>query len=229
MSEIEYSGRDNLDVMACAYNYNRYLMSLILQCFDKRETLVDFGAGNGTFAAPAAAVGYNMLCIETDPILCKALADKQLPVQRDLETVADGSLPGIYSFNVLEHIEDDNAILSMWHRKLAPGGKLLVYVPAFQLLYSSMDRKVGHHRRYRKAELSAKLLRAGFVVEKARYADSIGFLASIAYRLFDKGNGNIDPGSLKLYDQWVFPMSLVFDKLLHSVLGKNVYALAHKP
>lgn len=228
MSEIEYSGRDNLDVMACAHNYNRYLMSLILQCFEKRQTLVDFGAGNGTFAAPAAASGYNMICIETDPILCQALADRKLNVQQNLETVPDGSLPGIYSFNVLEHIEDDDSILNMWHRKLSPGGKLLVYVPAFPLLYSSMDRKVGHHRRYRKAELSDKLVRAGFMVEKIRYADSIGFLASIAYRLFDKGNGNIDPGSLRLYDRWVFPVSLGLDNFLHALLGKNVYAVAHK-
>ncbi|MDR7148288.1 SAM-dependent methyltransferase [Hydrogenophaga palleronii] len=228
MSEIEYSGRDNLDIMACAHNYNGYLMSLVFQRFSKHGALVDFGAGNGTFAAPAVAAGYDVLCIETDPVLGKILEDKQLKVQRDLESVADNSLTGIYSFNVLEHIEDDDAVLSLWHRKLTPGGKLLIYVPAFPSLYSSMDRKVGHHRRYRKSGLRAQLLNAGFTVDNIKYADSLGFFATIVYRLHNNGEGNINPRSLQLYDKWIFPLSLRLDKVLHFFLGKNVYAFASK-
>lgn len=229
MSTIEYSGRDNLDVMAEARHYNRYLTDLILHWFDKKSgPLVDFGAGGGTFAVQVAQAGFDVSCIETDPVLADRLRRRGLRVASGLDAVPEGSLAGIYSLNVLEHIEDDDATLALWHRKLAPGGRLLVYVPAFQVLFSSMDRKVGHHRRYRKAGLTDKIRRAGFSLDTVRYADSLGFLAALLYRLIDRGQGDINPRMLRIYDRWVFPVSRLLDFLCSPLFGKNVYACVVK-
>jgi len=120
-------------------------------------------------------------------------------------------------------------VLQAWGRKLKPGGKVFVYVPAFQLLYTSMDRKVGHVRRYTRGELTRKLERAGLRVTQSRYADSIGFAATLAYKLTDKGQGDINPRMLTLYDRAVFPVSALFDNVLGWLLGKNTYAVAVKP
>ena len=229
MTTIEYSGRDNLDVMAEARHYNRYLTDLILHWFDKKSgPLVDFGAGGGTFAVQVAQAGFDVSCIETDPVLSDMLRLKGLHVASALDAVPDDSLAGIYSLNVLEHIEDDDATLALWHRKLAPGGRLLVYVPAFQVLFSSMDRKVGHHRRYRKAGLTEQIQRAGFSLDTVRYADSLGFLAALLYRFIDSGQGDINPRMLRIYDRWVFPVSRLLDLLCGPLFGKNVYACAIK-
>lgn len=229
MTTIEYSGRDNLDVMAEAQNYNRYLTHLILHWFEKKNGhLVDFGAGGGTFAVQVAQAGFDVSCVETDPVLSDMLRRKGLRVESALDAVPDASLAGIYSLNVLEHIEDDDAILSLWHRKLAPGGRLLVYVPAFAVLFSSMDRKVGHHRRYRKSGLVRQIERAGFELDTVRYADSLGFLAALLYRLTDGGKGDINPRMLRIYDRWVFPVSRLLDLAFGRLFGKNVYARAVK-
>lgn len=229
MSSIEYSGRDNLDVMAEARNYNRYLVNLILGCFEHRQQpLVDFGAGGGTFAVQMVQEGFHVTCIETDPVLTDMLRSKGLQVSGSLDATADGSLAGIYSLNVLEHIADDNATLALWHRKLAPGGRLLVYVPAFQVLFSSMDRKVGHHRRYRKTALALQLEQAGFELRTIRYADCLGFLATLLYRFIDDGRGDINPRMLRLYDRWIFPLSQSLDSVFGACFGKNVYACAIK-
>lgn len=229
MPSIEYSGRDNLDVMAEAHHYNRYLTNLIVYGFDRGQgPLVDFGAGGGTFAVQVAQAGFDVSCVETDPVLSDMLRRKGLRVDSALDAVPDASLAGIYSLNVLEHIEDDDAILSLWHRKLAPGGRLLVYVPAFAILFSSMDRKVGHHRRYRKPGLAGQIERAGFELDTVRYADSLGFFAALLYRLTDGGKGDVNPRMLRIYDRWVFPVSRLLDLVFGHSFGKNVYARAVK-
>lgn len=228
MEQTGYSGRDNLEVMREAKKYNEFLLDLILASASKGETMVDFGAGNGTYSLPVAAAGYSVVCVETDPALSLELASKGMTVLNELEQAEDASIDYIYSLNVLEHIEDDGAIAALWHRKLRPAGKLMVYVPAFQILYSSMDRKVGHIRRYRKTELSEKLRSAGFEIAESRYADSIGFLATLLYKLLGREDGTLNVKMLRLYDRWIFPISRLFDCVADSVGGKNVYVRAVK-
>jgi SAM-dependent methyltransferase len=231
MNQIEYNGRDNLDVMQEAKNYNRYLFDLILSSgrATNDSLLVDFGAGSGTFAIPVKAAGCRVICVETDPVLFANLAKRGLDVVSSLELIEDGSIDYLYSLNVLEHIEDDEAITQLWFQKLCPGGQLLVYVPAFQMLYSSMDRKVGHFRRYTKHKLIERLTHAGFEISEARYADSVGFLATLIFKVLDKGQGDVDLRMLRIYDRWVFPLSRLIDCVTYLFFGKNVYVRASKP
>ena len=228
MNQIEYSGRDNLEVMQEAKNYNKFLLDLIFSSAKNDDVLVDFGAGSGTFSFPLTLAGYRVICVENDPVLFAKLAEHGMTVFNDLEQVADESIDCIYSLNVLEHIEKDDAILSLWYRKLRPGGNVLVYVPAFEILFSEMDRKVGHFRRYNKIELCHKLRNAGFKIIKSRYADSFGFFATIVYKLLNRGDGSVDLNILKFYDRWVFPFSRFFDVVIYGLFGKNVYAMATK-
>ncbi len=76
--------------------------------------------------------------------------------------------------NVLEHIEDDRTTLRRLNEALAPGGKLLLLVPAFQALYGSLDRELGHYRRYSRKELTEKLEAAGFRIAELRYFNAAG-------------------------------------------------------
>ncbi len=224
-----YTGTENLEVMREAKNYNRYLLKLVSSHADRNERIVDFGAGTGTFALPMMAAGYNVSCVESDPTLARFLESKQLQVYPGLEKFSDGTVDYIYSLNVLEHTIDDHAVIALWYRKLTPGGTLLVYVPAFGVLYSSMDRRVGHYRRYRRRELCQSLQSAGFTVVRSRYADSLGFTATLVYKTLDKGMGQINVRLLKAYDRVVFPLSRALDCLLGSLFGKNLYVLAVKP
>lgn len=227
-AQTEYTGRDNLEVMALARNYNQFLVDKVLAVSQPQQLVVDFGAGAGTFSRPVAQAGRRLVCVETDATLCQALQDAGHQVAQDLEGLDDASVDCIYSLNVLEHIENDEAVLQTWGRKLKPGGQVLVYVPAFQILYTSMDRKVGHVRRYTRGELQYKLERAGLQVTRCRYADCIGFAATLVYKLTDQGRGDINPRMLKLYDRVVFPLSALLDAALGLLLGKNAYAVAVK-
>jgi glycosyltransferase involved in cell wall biosynthesis len=76
--------------------------------------------------------------------------------------------------NVLEHVEDDAAGLRQIHELLAPGGRLVLVVPMLRALYGEIDRAIGHHRRYQRAELVEKLEKAGFAVEHTQALNALG-------------------------------------------------------
>jgi SAM-dependent methyltransferase len=223
-----YTGVDNLEVMEEAENYNRFLLALIARQA-RGARVLDFGAGNGTFARPCRARGMDVTALEPDARLQAMLQEAGVPGVRDVADLPDATFDYAYSLNVLEHIADDVGALRDLLVKLKPGGRLLIYVPAFPVLYTSMDRKVGHVRRYTRETLSASVAAAGFRVHDVRYADSLGFVATLIFKGLDNGRGDVNRPLLKLYDRLVFPVSRVVDTLTHRWFGKNLVLIASRP
>ena len=224
-----YSGFYNLEVMTEAVNYNRFLLGLVKRWAPHQQLIIDFGAGIGTFAKAMVSQGFDVHCIEPDDRQRKHIEDSGLAASASIDAMTPNSVDYLYSLNVLEHIEDDQAVLINIYRSLKPGGAAFFYVPAFNLLYSSMDKKVGHYRRYTKNELMQKLHLAQFDVREIRYVDSAGFFASLLYRLIGNPKGEINPRALITYDKFIFPLSRCCDVILQYVFGKNVWAFVQKP
>ena len=223
-----YTGTDNLEVMREAVNYNRALLDLVKAQVRKSDRLLDFGAGTGTFATALAAEGYAVECVEPDPAQRAAIAQAGLRVYGDLAAIAPQSVDCVYTLNVLEHIEDDLATIRALGERLVVGGRLVVYVPAFPMLFTSMDRKVGHVRRYRRTDLRAKVETAGLTVLLSEYVDSLGFAATLAFRAFGSKSGDIDRDAVRAYDRFAFPLSRRLDRALNRVVGKNVLLVARR-
>jgi 2-polyprenyl-3-methyl-5-hydroxy-6-metoxy-1,4-benzoquinol methylase len=97
----EYSGTDNLEVMAEAVNYNKFLLTLIFSYAKRGDRIVDFGAGIGTFARELAQNGYRVHCIEPDTRQAQVITAAGLSVSASLEEVEDESVDYLYSLNVL--------------------------------------------------------------------------------------------------------------------------------
>lgn len=224
-----YTGVDNLEIMLEAENYNRYLLDLVGKHMGDARRVIDFGAGAGTFAAPVAALGVALTPVEPDPALRTTLAARGLAAADDVRSLPDAAFDYAYTLNVLEHIEEDTAALLALRAKLVPGGRLLVYVPAFPVLYTSMDSKVGHVRRYTRRTLVASVEAAGFAVDDVRYADSLGFLATLAFKLVGNDRGEIDRRAIRCYDRIGFPLSRALDRIVQRWFGKNLILLATNP
>jgi SAM-dependent methyltransferase len=230
MSEVAYTGADNLEAMEAATNYNRFLRDSILSAIPAGSTrILDFGAGTGTFAERIRSSGFSVTCLETDSGLSRKLRDMGFEVKSSLNAEDCGRWDCIYSLNVLEHIEDDRAAIDRIASSLRPGGTAFIFVPAHPLLYSAMDRKVGHVRRYSRAHMQRLLTGAGLKVEEIRYADSMGFLVTLAYKLFGNRTGDLDPTAVFLFDRLAFPVSLIVDRVVHPLFGKNLWVRARKP
>ncbi len=70
----------------------------------------------------------------------------------------------IVCLNVLEHLADDESVLSRLAGLLSPGGRLVLQVPNYPALFGSLDEAYGHHRRYTRTTIAEKLTGAGFTV-----------------------------------------------------------------
>lgn len=85
----------------------------------------------------------------------------------------------IGAFDVIEHIKDDCLVLRNLNRALKSGGRLFITVPQHRWLWSTIDEKAGHFRRYSFQELKKKVGEAGFEVE---YSTSfVSFLAPLMW------------------------------------------------
>jgi SAM-dependent methyltransferase len=224
-----YTGIENLEVMREAANYNRYLQSLVERHAAGARRVIDFGAGSGTFAIPCAAAGLALTAVEPDEQLRELLTAAGITAVADAAALPNEAFQYAYTLNVLEHIEDDVEALRVLRAKLVPSGRLFVYVPAFPVLFTSMDRRVRHVRRYTRATLRGSLEAAGFEIVMLRYADSLGFAATLLFKALDNGRGDVNRRLLRLYDRLAFPVSRALDALTHRWFGKNLLALAAKP
>lgn len=225
----EYSGAENLEVMDDAVNYNAYLSRLVRAYALPTDRILDFGAGIGTFSLPLKREGFDISCVEPDPRQLQRVTENEVPGFSDLAAVPDETYDYIFTLNVLEHVEDDQAALRDVARKLKHGGRLLIYVPAFQLLFSSMDRAVGHCRRYRLEDLSEQVSSAGFEIKEARYVDSVGFIASLAFKYIGSKDGSLNRNAVILFDRLAFPVSLLLDLATKRLFGKNLLIVAVRP
>jgi SAM-dependent methyltransferase len=221
------TGAENLEAMESAQNYHRFLVERVSREADPRRPVLDFGAGTGFHARALRAQGLDVTCVEADPILRRQMAGEGIPAVSSIDQCEPHAFGTVYSLNVLEHIEDDAAVLRDIHGRLGPGGKLVLYVPAFNLLFSEMDRRVGHFRRYRRRPLERLARTAGFQVLRSEYVDSAGFAASLIYRLARR-DGAISSRSVLVYDRLIFPASRVVDRLTRWAFGKNVLLVASR-
>lgn len=89
-------------------------------------------------------------------------------------------------FDVLEHVEDDAGALRAARALMAPGGAMLITVPAYKALFGPHDEALHHKRRYERAELLAKLRAAGLGVEKLTFINAALLPVAWALRWLDK-------------------------------------------
>ena len=228
--DFAYTGCDNLEVMAEAVNYNRFLVDSVLrQVPGPGARVLDFGAGSGTYASMLAERDVRPEVLEPDPALQDALAQMGHQVVDPAELDGEADVYDlIYSLNVLEHIKNDQQAVDDMARVLRPGGRLVVYVPAMEVLYTAMDAKVQHYRRYRRRQLERIIRNAGLQVIHSSYCDPLGFLATLVYRWFGRDDGTIAPLALRIYDRVAFPVSRALQAVCGRVVGKNVLVVATK-
>ena len=231
IDNLEFSGLNELLNNEVLKNYNSFIVSMAMKYASKTKTVVDFGAGIGTLSLIFRdKFNIQPLCLEIDKINKEYLEKRGFAIVSGLSTT-DGKVDLIFSSNVLEHIEDDLSVLSEMKNQLAEDGKIFLYLPAKMLLWSKLDEKVGHYRRYEYAELKEKCEQVGLTIEKLHFADSLGFFASLAMKLFgyneERGIGSVS--SLLFYDKWLLPISIVLDNIGFKYLfGKNIILVAHK-
>ncbi|MES1240756.1 MAG: glycosyltransferase [Acidobacteriota bacterium] len=173
--EDEY-GSHILHSLEKAQLFNRWMAQSIEPYVGARVLEIGAGIGNITsWLLPrdfyvASDINPHYL----DYLRNMALGKPYLDVDRiDLEDPAcferwQGRFDTVVCLNVLEHVRDPLQSLRNIYQALEPGGRLVLYVPQGQHLYSSLDEVLGHRCRYDKEMLGRELREAGFEVNLFR-------------------------------------------------------------
>jgi SAM-dependent methyltransferase len=143
-------------------------------------------------------------------------------------TAGDQLFGSAVTINVLERIEDDQALLREVRERLEPGGRLCIWAPTYQFLYSGFDARLGHVRRYRKRELEATVRLAGYELVEGRHVNLPGWLGWLVFcRLLRK-----EPTSAALVrnvDTWIVPVVRWFETRVRVPIGMSVFLVARNP
>ncbi|HSZ14100.1 MAG TPA: class I SAM-dependent methyltransferase [Solirubrobacteraceae bacterium] len=138
---------------------------------------------------------------------------------------ADDSFDLAVSLDVIEHLEDDLAALRELRRTVAPGGSLLVTVPAYQWLWSGHDEINHHHRRYTRRTLQRVAEQAGWSQLRTTYFNSLLLPAAVVLRVMERFNrAKTTETSL---DLWIppEPLNLLLERPLvleAALIGRGV-------
>jgi len=181
------------------YRARRDILADYLVRFGKlpaNARILEIGCGTGHNLPMLARFG-EVEAIEIDPAaraiagerLGKPVGDAPLPV---LPGVGRGQYDLIAVLDVVEHIEDDVGALRAMADCLAPGGKILITVPAHAWMWSAHDVVNHHHRRYSKATLTEAIRAAGLTPRKLGYFNSLLFPLAAAARLAGRITGRED-------------------------------------
>lgn len=227
-SATTISGSENLEVMSEATRYLSHVGRIVVKHLPVTGNLVELGSGDGTQTGYTLLEPNRLVCVEPNAGFHSTLRARNYRVATTLRELPESEFNGAFSINCLEHIPDDVEALKQLARVIKRGSPIVVYVPAFKVLYSNMDRRVGHVRRYRRRELMSKYSQVGLCVTDARYVDSLGLFVSLLYRLLPGQSGVPRAAFVRFFDQFVFPLSLIFDKVFGRFIGKNLLIVGMK-
>ena len=169
-------GAQILHSLERARRFNRWMVSAIAPHVGQRVLEIGAGIGNiSIWLVPreryvASDVNSDYLhylgnLAEGKPYMGVARLDLEEPAHfGELGETFDT----VICLNVLEHVQDPARSLENIASVLEPGGRLLLYVPAKQRRYSTLDEALEHRCRYERQQLEEELLAAGLEIESLR-------------------------------------------------------------
>lgn len=150
---------------------NELIVGLVARYFPNATRYLEIGCGNGAVvqALERARAWDRIVASDLHP-RGLAYARARLPQNTEFAQFDARAIPAqaafdlVGAYDIIEHIDDDEAVLRSMHKALAPGGGVLIAVPQHPALWSRVD-EIGHHqRRYRRGEMESKFERNGFAI-----------------------------------------------------------------
>ncbi len=230
-SDAELS--DVLSTLEEADNYADWLYQLVAPHLGAE--ILEIGAGHGELTerlrrnGHVTATDLSKRCV--DELAARFEGCRDVEVQHaDVAAVGNAGerFDSVVLINVLEHIDDDVGALADLRALLKPGGRICVFVPAFEGLFSAFDQSIGHRRRYRRSQLVSRFDEAGFEILDARYVNTVG---AIAWWLFTRQLGQVptQSWSVKLYDHFAVPLIRQLEAGRSPRFGQSLLCIGRRP
>ena len=219
--------------MSNTHHFNKWLASCLRPYLG--NNVLEVGAGIGTMTLEFLPRDH-YTCLEIDPLHIITLKNMfmnkpnvdvfnlNIEDSKEIRTL-NKSYDTILCLNVLEHLQNDYEALKNMNELLIEGGRLLLVVPNCPNLYNSLDRALGHIKRYKVKDIENLLTNSGYKIRELKTFNKISILGWFL-------NGNLlkrthfSKIQLKIYDCFVW-----FWKLIDPVLpwpGQSIIAIGEK-
>jgi len=204
MERVVYQQMAELDDRHWWYRGRRKIIADLIRRYARVPAdahILEIGCGTGHNLAMLAGFGHvdgleldDEARTMSEKRLGRSILSSPLP---ELADVADRHYDLIGAFDVIEHIDDDSAAIASVARKLKPGGKFVMTVPAHQWMWTAHDVVNHHKRRYSRRGLKALFEQSPMKLEKIGYFNSLLFPLAIAERAASRLRGKED-GDVRL-------------------------------
>jgi len=136
-----------------------------------------------------------------------------------------GTFDTVFALNVVEHIQEESLAIKNCYKLLAPGGRLILLVPAWPGLYNRLDKELDHFRRYTTSTL-CQSLSGYFNVVEMKYFNLAGIFGwwltgSVLRRRI------LAPGQVKFYSRLV-PLLRLADSMTFHRMGLSLIGVGEK-
>jgi len=228
-------GKVTLDAMECAPKFNEWMYTTVKPWLGKRVAELGVGRGNlSQFIRKHESVlltDYRTDYLEElqakwphHPNLRVGKLD--MTARADFDQLREFAPDSVVFLNVLEHIEDDRAVLRSLMETVPAGCRVIILVPYNMSLYSDFDRELGHFRRYGENELEGKMRDAGFEVDTQFYFNKFGVIAWYIANTIGKQKA-LTPFQLRVYN-FLTPIFKILDQVLPTS-GLSTVVVGLKP
>src|SRR5688500_1856966 len=228
MERIVYDRMAELDELHWWYRARREVLRELIRRrirLPAEARILEVGCGTGHNLPMLGGFG-RLDAIEVDGA-ARAIASRRLG-----HAVMDAPLPLltgvplraydlIAMLDVLEHVDEDQAALASLARRLRPGGRILLTVPAHPWMWSAHDEVNHHHRRYTRRSLRAAIAGSGLRLERMSWFNSLLFPLAAAARLAGRVTGREDS------DDKLPPAPV--NRLFETLFGLERYVIGRVP
>jgi len=212
-------------------NYRSYQIELFENYVGKE--ILEVGAGRGKIIeilAQNSEKQFTLLELDKNffDILNNKFNSKNIKVLEErTQNIKEKKFDTIFYLDVIEHIEDDRFELDTAYNLLKKNGHLIIIVPAFQILFSKFDQKVGHFRRYRKEFFKRYSDEKNLKIKKLVYFDFLGFFIILFSKLLNLTNSKKTTLGIKIWN-FLIPLSRLIDKITFHSIGKSIVCIYEK-
>lgn len=183
--EIEYH---QIEQTQWWFTSRREAIHRLIKNMNKVRSVLDIGCSGGLLIQELALAYphldiYGIDVSEVAVSQCRAAGFKNIfKMDATNPDLQENYFDLIISSDCLEHIENDSLALNNWFKLLSPGGRLILFVPAFKQLWGPHDLINHHFRRYNSAELNNKIKKAGFEIQQSGYWNFVLFFPALLVR-----------------------------------------------
>ena len=212
-------------------NYRSYQIELFGNYVGKE--ILEVGAGRGKIIeilAQNSEKQFTLLELDKNffDILNNKFNSKNIKVLEErTQNIKEKKFDTIFYLDVIEHIEDDRFELDTAYNLLKKNGHLIIIVPAFQILFSKFDQRVGHFRRYRKEFFKRYSEEKNLKIKKLVYFDFLGFFIILFSKLLNLTNSKKTTLGIKIWN-FLIPLSRLIDKITFHSIGKSIVCIYEK-